>query len=353
MDGWSDLDACSPGAGGDGTPGIIQLHVDDPAVNLQFPDIVTPVAAPYGQGVDVTRVISPPPFGWNGIDDNDGTPELGPVGRLIPFFGRQSTSQSEWIALGLARANTNASPVRFLFDGTDTVDGTVDQSGNDVVIQDAIVDGAPLGTAPTTPYLAGADSLSVVFDASGLTGADTVLYRRNPELLRLFSVKVYETGNEAGNFQYRSIAAVGTSEAGLEQYATGYDFDTDTLLVTVAGADPIGIEGVTDISVSLVPHMFRVETSDLPGSLPADTSITLLFDATKLTQDGSGEADEAQAHGFTADITDLNNDDWDFFRFQVVFDLNASGAPGGVNLGTPRPTLRFLRVPFAFGEAMP
>ena len=148
---------------------------------------------------------------------------------------------------------------------------------------------------------------------------------------------------------------MGTSEAGLEQYADGYDFDTDTLLVTVTGSDPIAIEGLSSeqISLSLVPHMFRVETSDLQGSLPADTSVTVLFDATKLTQDGSSQPDEAQAHGFTSDITDLNADDWDFFRFQVLFDLNASGAPGGVNLSTPRPSLQFLRIPFGFGESTP
>jgi len=353
LENWIDPEACSPGAGGDGTPGIIQFHVDDPALNLQFPDILGITAGDaYGAGLDVTRCVAPPPYGWNGIDDTDGLDELSPVGHLIPFFGRRSTAQSDWIALGLARANVNDEPVRFLFGGTDDTTGEVSQAGNSVVLDSAIVAGAPIGTAPTTPYLAGGDKLSVVFDASGLTGSDTELYRRNPELLRLFSVKVYETANEAGNFHYRSIAVVGSAEEGLEAWESGYDFDTDTLLVTVSGTDSIEIAGLAagETSLSLVPHRFRVVTSELQGSLPDDTSITIQFDATKLTQDGSGEPDEAQAIGFTADIDDLNGDDWDFFRFQVLFDLDAN-ATGSINLSTPRPALEFLRIPFAFGEA--
>ena len=150
LDDWIDPAAASPGAGGDGTPGIVQFHVDDPFVNLQFPDVITPTVATYGQGLDVTRLVSPPPLGWNGIDDDDAINELPPLGRMVPFFGRQSTSQSDWIPLGLARENQNESPVRFFFGGTDTADGTIEQAGNVVVLQDAVIPGAPLG--PLRPH---------------------------------------------------------------------------------------------------------------------------------------------------------------------------------------------------------
>ena len=60
----------------------------------------------------------------------------------------------------------------------------------------------------------------------------------------------------------------------------------------------------------------------------------------------SGQPDEVVAHGFTPDITDLNADVWDFFRFQVEFDLDTDST--GVDIATPRPGLDILRIDFGF-----
>ena len=56
----------------------------------------------------------------------------------------------------------------------------------------------------------------------------------------------------------------------------------------------------------------------------------------------------ATGHGdeLTRDIGDLNLEAWDYFRFQVIFDLDTAG--GGVNPTAPRPSLDHLRVQFEF-----
>ena len=49
------------GCGGDGGPGIIQLHVDDPATNLRFPAVDNGGMLQYGVvgGLDVSKVCAP------------------------------------------------------------------------------------------------------------------------------------------------------------------------------------------------------------------------------------------------------------------------------------------------------
>ncbi|MEE8469039.1 MAG: hypothetical protein V3T22_11310, partial [Planctomycetota bacterium] len=83
------------GAGGDGSPGIIQFHVEDPATRLRFPTLQEEQGTYYGNELDVTPLCAPPPLGWH-------TP-FDPTDSMLPFFGRRSRSQSKWIALGLAR----------------------------------------------------------------------------------------------------------------------------------------------------------------------------------------------------------------------------------------------------------
>ena len=72
------------GAGGDGSPGLFQAHVDDPATNLRFPDIAGVYGAAGAAGIDVSHACAPPPLGWKAPDLN----EAGPLGA---FFGKEST----------------------------------------------------------------------------------------------------------------------------------------------------------------------------------------------------------------------------------------------------------------------
>ena len=176
----------------------------------------------------------------------------------------------------------------------------------------------------------GADGgTTMVFDASGLTGDDEI-YKRNAVLTRNFSIKLFEPGNEATNFKRFSIVSA------------SYDPGTDRLIAVTAGGlntfnPPGGVE------VSLVPHFFRMVTNDVVDSYPPGTEVRVLFDATRADAQGMPSENPATVHGFTADISELNDESWDFFRFRVEFDLGS-----GVSQSTPRPALQFLRVPFEY-----
>ena len=312
------------GAGGDGGPGIIQFHVEDPATRLRFPTLELEQGTNYGNGLDVSPACAPPPLGWH-------TP-FDPVDNMIPFFGRLSRSQSRWIALGMARVNPGGSDdqVELRFEGTDA-NGIVPHAGSTVDQLPSIVGPDPLGGPGSTPYI-DTDGRTLVFDAAGL-GAQDLMLKANPRLLLEYSVQLEEAGNPTNFQRFRITAAE-------------YDASSDRLVTHVDANGP----ELTDfqagsIDAALVPHFLRVLTSGIEDAYPFDTAVKVLFDATKIDP-LSGGPDEAGAHGFTADIADLNSDDWDFFRFQVEFDLDTDGT--GVEITTPRPGLDILRIDFGF-----
>ena len=107
---------------------------------------------------------------------------------------------------------------------------------------------------------------------------------------------------------------------------------------------------VGDTQVAIVPHFVRVLTEGILDSYPADTAVTLLFDATNIDSltglPDEGASFSAINGSLTPDITALNAADWDFVRFLVEFDLNTSG--GSVNLDTPRPGIDLMRISFRF-----
>ena len=72
----------TPGAGGDGGPGVIQVHVPTGLENFRLPP---------SAGGDPTLSFAPPPVGWS-----DGAF----FGRLEPRFAGLSSVTSTWIALG-------------------------------------------------------------------------------------------------------------------------------------------------------------------------------------------------------------------------------------------------------------
>jgi hypothetical protein len=100
----NDPDGTTPGAGGDGGPGLIQVHVPDTLANFQLPP---------SAGGDPTFSFAPPPAGW---EDGDF------VGRLEPRFAGLSSVTSTWIALGAAAwdpASRSLRPLEFVLPGID------------------------------------------------------------------------------------------------------------------------------------------------------------------------------------------------------------------------------------------
>jgi len=312
------------GSGGDGGPGIIQFHVEDPATRLRFPTLEAEQGTNYGNGLDVTPACAPPPLGWH-------TP-FDPVDNMIPFFGRLSRSQSRWIALGLARVNPggSADQVALRFEGTEA-NGTVPHDGSTVDQLPPIVGPDPLGSPGSPPFLGG-DGRTLTFDASGLAGQDLML-KANPQLLLDYSVQLEETGDPT-NFERFRIAAA-EYDAGNDRLVTHVDANGPELTKFQAAS----------IDAGLVPHFLRLVTNGIMDAYSSDTGVKVRFDATKVDP-LTGLPDEFGTHGFTPDITDLNADAWDFFRFQVEFDLDTDST--GVEFTTPRPGLSILRIDFGF-----
>ena len=335
----------SPGAGGDGSPGILQLHVADPELNLIFTDCellndedhtaADIDGGEFGAGRDVTQAVAPPPLGWHDLYDAD---------HMVPFFGAESTARSRWIPLGLANASPEAAGIKYQFRGTDTDDGFVEFDGTEVEPVPSII--GPVTLAAGARYVDDNTRMAMVFDASGLIGGDEI-YRRNPNLMRLFSIKATNIA-DADEYEHFSVAS-----------AT-YDSSADEVTLTISGSASLELDGVADGSTTfeVVPHMFRVTTSDTDDAYPADSEITIKFSGTWAGTDG--QPDEINAGDFTADITDLIDPippgeatpvQYDFFRFEVFFTLNKTGNPDLVlTPTTPRPALKFLRIPFEFGN---
>ncbi|MEM8711590.1 MAG: hypothetical protein AAGG01_11600 [Planctomycetota bacterium] len=348
------------GGGGDGAPGLIQLHVQDPDTQLAFGASGT--TSYVTAGIDLTRSMAPPPVGWTTPQDTPGT--------LVPFFGSKSASFSRWIPLGLARLNPDgsANPVEFAFEGTDA-DGRVQRNGESAA-----------ELAPLLPYSVasiGSSGLSIqtstaTLNVPGSALADpNGLYAENASLLREFAVRVRDSSTPAEEEEFAVVAAV--YEAGADEYRIALDPNGTRLGDVIAdlNARP------GDLEVEVVPFFFRLLTAGTQDLFPAGTDVRITFDATINDPLGGGPSTDPEVafsgrvavgaaslderNGFTGMIEALNGPvaapgqtdvmnlqleqvTWDVFRFRVEFDLGTTLTQPGVEL----PGIDFLRIPYRF-----
>lgn len=324
--------------GGAGGPGVIQLHVPDsllpPSISSLTSDIVVPTPA-AGSGNPIDAVTSPAAI------------------PLVPSFGVQSNARSQWISIGGADQTPSGIPslLQFLFQGTDTSGGADD--GKILVAGEEVQELAPLLDEdlegnPNATVLA--DRVTLRLEDSDLTpftgttaGVSNDIYLRNPALLENFVLRL-SSGAAEDDF---TIASASYDEGGnllgdesLELTVTddGQDLqdfvDANTALGTV--------------HYTLVPRFFRVVTGGLENSLPTGTYVRIRFQAA--ADNGLGQPDEiSPLVDWTSDISQFNSllaGEIQFFRFEVEFELNASG--GAVSPDTQPVQLDFLRIPFVF-----
>ena len=308
----------------------------------------------YATGVDVTFSVSPPPLGWRRPTD---APD-----QMIPFFGDESESVSKWIALGEARRNANGTidRVQYEFGGTDLAaaafsdQGVVLRNGTQVDELTPLVAYAGIVPGQTTvPFVSNGDT--VHFDATGVDN----LYTQNPALLRNFVVRVRDASNTANFSDFRVLDA--TYDAGATEFACTVDPLGTLLAAQILAFQPNG-------EVALIPNFFQVVAGNVLNAYPANTEVRITFDATVVDR-LTGLPDDTRSYSrvisavsgeLTPDISDLGTSalptppagqapytDWDFVRFRVEFDLDASGM-AGVDLSGDRPALDYLRIPFRF-----
>lgn len=310
--------------GGDGGPGVIQLHVSDPS------KIIKPTTAPTTGNWGATnvnalsRIIQPNPVGTTVL--NRDTPASWK--RLLPIFGRESKAVSKWIPLGntsVPPTGTTPKNITFFFGGTSTVTGKVQASGGLVPDLPSILT-ATLATQPSLPYIT-ADKRSLVVDATTFTDD---IYVRNPGILKQFEL------------------VIGTSS--FEVASATYDAGTNTVRVTV-GTSGIPLNGLTGaLPIEIHPRFFRVSENGVADALSSSSEVKIEFQAAPVA--ASGLPNETAATPWVTDIAALNttvtpaNTALRFFRFRVSFTIGIGQA--SLNFDTPIPSLDFLKVPFKF-----
>jgi hypothetical protein len=326
-------------AGGDGGPGIIQLHTPN------LTDILIPAAA---TGENVYTLIKPPPVGsfpatgvptYTAINTPVGVPGWD---HMLPIFGRQSQAISKWISLGSASVSSDASsstpaPVRFIFKGTNTATGVVQTSGSGAATVVAELPPILSGTivaSPTFPYIDRNDERTVVFDGATILDTDDI-YLRNVTLMKRFLIRL--THGTPTDFEVASAT---------------YDPTTHALRLTVdASGVPLNDFPDNTSTVEVRPRFFRVLTDGVPNSLPDTSQIKAEFQATIPNSLGDPDENAVSESAWVTDMSQIDpnlgaNPNYKFFRFRISFDISANGAP--LTFDTPIPSLDFFRMPFRF-----
>jgi hypothetical protein len=295
------------GCGGDGGPGVIQIHVRslaDVLVPNTGTNALSKMIFPRPVGADETNIDAP--MQWN---------------RMEPMFGAKSFARSQWIALNA----TN--PIDLRFEGTET-NGLVSTDGggaNARVLRLAPVATGTIASQPSLPFIA-ADQSTLVIDASALSDS---IYTSNADLAREFDLEIR---HGATSTRFDVASAVNDAGAG-------------TLRLTVAGTGtPLAGFGPGD-TFELRPRFFRVRTNSTRDWLPSSASIRIEFQGAPAN--AMNQPDEAHASAWSADVNALESvAGLAFVRFRVEFDLAADGSD--VTLSSPKPSLEFLRVPYRF-----
>ncbi len=286
------------GSGGDGGPGLIQLHVQD----------LASILPPTLPGATISNAIRPAPVGAVNVDDPSTW------NRLVPPYGPDSFSRSQWTALG-----TTGPSLDFVFAGTDA-NGFVRTNGAGAnarvllappIVVETLHDGANLPRVDVDGRTLLVDAISFYQDVWWLEPATLV-----DSVVQLGGARFeVASASVAGGIVRLTVAEPGTPLAGF----------------------PSGIPA------QVRPRFFRVATDGVRDSLPTSASIRITFQGAP--NDGSGHPDTSLATAWSADVNTLSaTPTLAFLRFQVDFDLAADGSDLTTN--SPRPSLEFLRIPF-------
>jgi hypothetical protein len=305
------------GAGGDGGPGVIQLHLFH-----GIDDVVLP------PGKSLADVCQPPPLcDWG-------------ARHLQPSVEMRSHARSKWIPIGLGgfdAASESFAPSEFEFGGTDANTGDVLAAAGEVELAPPIVGPSMLANAPTTPYI-DHFGLDLVVDGGAWIGTSLAYLLDRPYLLRHATILLRSVDAPALHRRFDVVTAQridGTSLIELWLDAGGallYDFQP-------GGA----------LEASVHPTWLRAASNGVLDSLPDGAQIRIAFQAT--IADPSGSPDESAASQPTYDAAALNAysaaNPARFVRFDVLLLGGPDANPGSVDAF--KPSLDFLRLPWRWG----
>ena len=322
--------------GGAGGAGVIQLHVPNP--------IQEPRASTSDSIVVPTAALQDP---FNGISIPAALP-------LIQTFGGRSQARSRWVSIGGADQDTEGGLdlLTFLFSGVETEpgpdQGKVLATGGVVDEIAALLEGdlngnpdVALDSDGVTLRLSGTALASMVNDAGS---PSTDLYLRTPALLRNYLLRLSSKADPAAAF------------ANFDVVAATYDDAKVELALTVSSPsgtpqDFLASQGASAVRFELIPRFFRIQTGTSATGLDrldANAFVRITFDAAPANR--QGEPDEQNLliteTGDISDFNALDPGDLKFFRFNVEFNLDATGK--GISTTTETVALKFLGLPFRF-----
>jgi len=300
--------------GGSGGPGLIQIHVLDPALDVLFQN-------PLATADTLQEVTFPDAM------------------TLVPSFGARSRAVSEWIAVGGASVapGGGSDPITFFFDGTDPTTGLAKDldADNFVDLAPAILGPVALVASPGLPSI-GADLRTLTVDASAIAGTFDDIYLRNPQLLRDAVLELREVG-APGNFQRFNISTA------------SFDVGTLSLAMEVSGSpspDLASFNPPGGLEYIVYPNSFRIVTSGVNDFMPNSVTVQFQFEAAPAGPDGLPDLTSPAYVPLTNDISLLNSVAPDFVRFNILFNLDALSA--GLSATSPRPALDYTRIKLRF-----
>lgn len=317
--------------GGEGGPGVIQLHVPDavspPHESITLSDVILPVGT-------IEEL--------NAGDANALVEVMRPAGvQLLSRFGSQSASSSRWIDLRSAGIQSDGTRnlLRFLFEGLDPNTGAVLKSGGQVPQQPTLlsgeVDGVDVVIQGSDALLLRAPALQPLIQSSGRVPLD--LYLRTPALLRQFVLSM--------------TPSLGTTLDFVVQDA-GYDNAKGELTLVVDQRNGVTLGDLSGAvlppSYRLIPRFFEVSSGGVPNQLSPVADVFITLEGATVNANGLPETGSLLVPA-TADFTQFDSllpGQLDFVRFKVEFNLDSQGV--GLDLTAPPVALEFLRFPFLY-----
>ncbi len=324
------LDACPPGyptsganackghvngAGGDGGPGVIQIHA---------PNGIAGVVLPVGKSL--ADLCQPTPLcDWG-------------TRHLEPSVGLRSRAISKWYAFGQggfdAASGASSAPVVSIGD-IDPVSGRVLTENGAATVAAPIFGPTALQNAPVVPLIAHG-GYALVFDAAFWTVGPNRRYLERPALLARCVVQLTDGFDPNRSTRFDIVFAERVDP--LSTHLTAWlDHDGPSLLASL-GAAP---------RVSIHPAFVRVSCDGVLDALADSASVKLRFQAT--SADAFGAPTLAMSE-FTSNAGTLQQ--WiashgaAFLRFDVEFALTPEAGAGASRFH--RPALEFLRIPFSY-----
>lgn len=330
-------DACPPGfpttqcrgvisgAGGDGSPGVIQLHTPN---GLLGQDILLP------GNRTLFDLCKPRPVAASLTQ------------RLIPSFGRSSVARSLWIPLGLSAFDPTGSPAfkvsTFDFGDVNTATGQVLTTNGVVNLGPPLLGPATIAVGPTLPFI-DPSGRTIFMDATPLIGGAQEYFVNNPGLLKRSTLRLSQVGQPTNNVRFDVVSVV-----------LDTTLVTPRLKITTSSSEAqlTSFSAPGGVAAELIPTYFRVKTNGVLGSLPNSAAVFLKFQVAPETPGGVPDTAAAVPPTPGSDVSVINAAQlagpnpprFRFVRFQVEFDIDRLNT--GITPLTPLPSLDFLRLPF-------